>query len=1361
MGLHAGMVAVGAASAAMAAGLGVSIANAAKFEQTMSGVKAVSGATAAEFKQLSDKALQLGKDTSFSASEAAAGIEELVKGGVSVADVLNGAAEATLNLAAAGGVSLPEAAEIASNAINQFNLDGEKMAHVSDLIAGAANASSLSVGDFRQSLGQAGAAMHASGQSIDSVATSIAVLGAAGIKGSDAGTSLRVMFGRLIPTTADANAAFKALGLQTGALGNAFLNADGSFKQAAEVAEILHDRTQNLTEAEKTLALQMIFGEDAKRSAIVLSEAGAAGFDKMAESMGKVTAAEVAKTRLDNLSGSVEQLKGSFETATIAIGAGFTPVVREAVDKVTQAINEAIPQLNTWQERLGEAFATGGFDAWLREVGDVAGEIGTSVSTWGERFGDFLQPAQVRAKVVLDELWLDTIQPWIEETSTNVGHELELHWGPAFGTWVETSAVPEVKKGLGAFASAIGEWVRGEGRTAVYNAGLELGRIYRDGVLKGLLVDLPRDIASGIGGAVQDAWNQAHGIASPDQKAAGYASYNQPPQPLVGPTAGLAFPVQGYSGSVAPHWGSNRGAADLFAPTGTPVVAAGGGVVVGSGYDPTGGNYVMVRGPNGLEYYYAHLNERPAVAMGQQVTPGQYLGGVGQTGNAAGTGAHLHFGVGYGIQSGTGPAGGSGINFDATAALQEALARQRALGGGAPSAPVAAAPRAPASTPRAPGATAPGAVWDALNATPEQKARAKKDAKDTGAEVAANFGDGFMGELTKSTATFEAYFGKEGGKVASALAATLAENIPNSSSEAAVARSMEELITAAREAGLPTWRESGDELAGAILAAITERTPEARQAAMDLIMEMSRAISQSHALTPESFTNALGLADLAAQIGPQGSAIMSALETALTKGGAQNIQALGKAMTGLRQTLLSDKELDPAEAQAKFATVMEAVQAAIADGSPAALEELRGFLADFNRELETSKIAENAARLSNVAIENAQVQITALYQAAEDRKKQLYTNLAIEQWDRGQQEMLDTWTRNYLEDTNQRVDALKRERQEFRETQALERQELKETADLEKGYQEARQKLLDKLKETATSSAGNMGKAAMAAAAAQGFRTGPVTEPGADLAKQLRELDAQHVKDQAELVANQAARRQERIDRKADRDADLAYFKTLDDTILKPAAASAKQINQDWRDNYKLLVLIPRDINAITTKTDEDVTKINAGLTTALEKYNTDADTALTRLQLMHTETWPLLKEDADHALDVYAATAQAALAAIEKGHQILSGEEPSGAPTSPYTTGQVGSYPPKPELPGASAESGMGGFALPAPNYGAYEAPIPPPAVPVIDYRELAAAIAQQPIVVQIDREPVARAARTGQRYYNQSNLTNGVGGL
>ena len=98
----------------IAAGLAVGVNAAANFEQRLSAIQAVSGATASEMDALSDKALQLGADTSFSAGESAQAMEELVKAGLSVEDVLNGAADATVSLAAAGEIALPEAATIAS-----------------------------------------------------------------------------------------------------------------------------------------------------------------------------------------------------------------------------------------------------------------------------------------------------------------------------------------------------------------------------------------------------------------------------------------------------------------------------------------------------------------------------------------------------------------------------------------------------------------------------------------------------------------------------------------------------------------------------------------------------------------------------------------------------------------------------------------------------------------------------------------------------------------------------------------------------------------------------------------------------------------------------------------------------------------------------------------------------------------------------------------------------------------------------------------------------------------------------------------------------------------------------------------------
>jgi hypothetical protein len=97
-------LAIGGGIAAVAGGFVAAGKAAADFEGVMSGVKAVSGATQSEMDGLSKLALQLGKDTSFSASEAAAGMEELVKGGLSIPDIMNGAAQATLDLAAALGV---------------------------------------------------------------------------------------------------------------------------------------------------------------------------------------------------------------------------------------------------------------------------------------------------------------------------------------------------------------------------------------------------------------------------------------------------------------------------------------------------------------------------------------------------------------------------------------------------------------------------------------------------------------------------------------------------------------------------------------------------------------------------------------------------------------------------------------------------------------------------------------------------------------------------------------------------------------------------------------------------------------------------------------------------------------------------------------------------------------------------------------------------------------------------------------------------------------------------------------------------------------------------------------------------------
>jgi hypothetical protein len=420
----------GLGAAAIAGGFALAIKSAADFEHRLSGIKAVSGATTGEMDKVRAKALQLGKDTVFSASESAVAMEELVKAGVSIPDVLNGAADATVALASAGGIELPKAAEIAANAMNQFGKKAEDMPKIADLIAGAANASAIGVEDFGHSLAQVGAVAHLTGLEFQDTAVAIALMGKAGIKGSDAGTSLKTFLSNLIPTTAKQVSLFNELGLAqfngarasqvlrdrgikplsknygdltkqlidlsakqshsavgstkqqkafeklvngTGIMANQFFDAKGKVKSLADVSQVLQTSLKGMSQEQKLATLNTLFGSDAIRASAVLAEAGAKGFNKLGTEMGKISAADVAKTRLDNLKGSIEQMKGSLETAAIGIGAVLLPKVRSAVDGINGLVGAFLKlDAGTQKTILNVGLGVGAF---LALVAGIAGVI--------------------------------------------------------------------------------------------------------------------------------------------------------------------------------------------------------------------------------------------------------------------------------------------------------------------------------------------------------------------------------------------------------------------------------------------------------------------------------------------------------------------------------------------------------------------------------------------------------------------------------------------------------------------------------------------------------------------------------------------------------------------------------------------------------------------------------------------------------------------------------------------------------------------------------------------------------------------------------------------------------------------------
>jgi len=382
-GLLAGTLAVGALGAS-------SVSAATTFQAGLSNIQAVSGATAAEMETVRAKAMQIGADTAFSAQEASMGMEELLKAGVSVEGVLNGAADAAIALASAGGVDLPTSAAIASAAMNNFGISAQELPRVADLIAGAANASAISVEDFGYSLSASGAVANLAGFKFDDLAVAITAMGNAGIKGSDAGTSLKTFMSNLIPTTDKQIGLSRELGLLTEENGNAFFDAAGKAKPMAEIAGILQEALTGMGEAQKLATLETLFGSDAIRAAAVLADEGAAGFEGLAAQMGKITAADVAATRLDNFAGSVDAFKGSVETVQIKLGEKLLPTLRIIVDAAGAMVNAFGTFVDGDQvgaaEAMSAAFAQLGIDLDPQVFLDLFSAVTDGISRIQEAF---------------------------------------------------------------------------------------------------------------------------------------------------------------------------------------------------------------------------------------------------------------------------------------------------------------------------------------------------------------------------------------------------------------------------------------------------------------------------------------------------------------------------------------------------------------------------------------------------------------------------------------------------------------------------------------------------------------------------------------------------------------------------------------------------------------------------------------------------------------------------------------------------------------------------------------------------------------------------------------------------------------
>ena len=328
LGLTVPIVAAGGAATSVAA----------SFDDAMSQVQGALGGASADMDGLRNLALQLGADTVFSATESAQAMVELAKGGLTEAQIKGGALAASMDLAAAGQLNLADAAATTVQMMGSFGLGAGDATRIANALAGAANASSADVSDLTQAMSQCSAQASLAGWSLEDTAASLALFADHGVKGSDAGTSLKTMLQRLAAPTDQAAEAIAAYGLN-------IRDFNGKMKDISGIADELTGKLGGLSDAERDAALQTIFGSDASRAAAILMQSGSEGLAKYIAATNDATAAEtMANAQKGELSWALENMGGAVESASIAFGTALAPAIT-AVAGVIGNVAEAFASL--------------------------------------------------------------------------------------------------------------------------------------------------------------------------------------------------------------------------------------------------------------------------------------------------------------------------------------------------------------------------------------------------------------------------------------------------------------------------------------------------------------------------------------------------------------------------------------------------------------------------------------------------------------------------------------------------------------------------------------------------------------------------------------------------------------------------------------------------------------------------------------------------------------------------------------------------------------------------------------------------------------------------------------------------------
>lgn len=304
------------------------------FETGMSKVKAITGATGKEFESLRELAIDLGASTAFSSGEVADAMTEMAKAGWSSKQIIDGMA-GVLDAAAASGENLATVSTIVADAITGFGLKAKDSTRVANLLTEAANAGTIDIADLGESYKYIAPIAKTLGLSIEDVTTALSAMSMAGIKGSQAGTSLRTTLANLVKPSKPIREAMDELGIS-------ITNNDGSFKSLNDIVSMLRTKFSGLTQEQKGYYATALAGKEGMSGLLSLLSLSEEEYNNISKEMNNCdgVAKKTAETMQDNLQNRIEQLGGALESLAIKLADNVIPTLTKFVEKITGMIDK-------------------------------------------------------------------------------------------------------------------------------------------------------------------------------------------------------------------------------------------------------------------------------------------------------------------------------------------------------------------------------------------------------------------------------------------------------------------------------------------------------------------------------------------------------------------------------------------------------------------------------------------------------------------------------------------------------------------------------------------------------------------------------------------------------------------------------------------------------------------------------------------------------------------------------------------------------------------------------------------------------------------------------------------------------------